>query len=92
MVKQRVGLGRDVDKRRSRSGEVLDTLARSTLPPHPRRTSRRTDVVASAGATWEVGVFDYRSERFEVGLVDPRSGEVVDIIERPWREGEEPYP
>jgi hypothetical protein len=61
-------------------------------PPHPRRSSRRTDVVASAGATWEVGVFDYRSERFEVGLVDPRSGEVVDIIERPWREGEEPYP
>ncbi|MFO7531198.1 MAG: hypothetical protein R6W93_01965 [Candidatus Limnocylindrales bacterium] len=41
---------------------------------------------------WEVGVFDYRSERFKVGLVDPRTGEVVDIIERPWREGEEPYP
>jgi hypothetical protein len=41
---------------------------------------------------WEVGVFLYRSDRFRVGLVDPRTGEVLGITDRPWREGEEPYP
>jgi hypothetical protein len=42
--------------------------------------------------TWEVGVFQYDTNHFQVALVDPRSGDVLGIIERPWREGREPYP
>jgi hypothetical protein len=41
---------------------------------------------------WEVGVMRNRTERLTVGLVDPRSGEVQAIVERPWVEGEDPYP
>jgi hypothetical protein len=35
---------------------------------------------------------DYRDATFEVGLVDPASGEVQAIVERPWDEGREDFP
>jgi uncharacterized iron-regulated membrane protein len=34
---------------------------------------------------WELGAFEYDAERFHVAQVDPRSGEVIDVIERPRR-------
>ena len=48
---------------------------------------------------WNVGVLEHGGrhggrkdywERFTGGLVDPVTGEVVAIIERPWVEGEDP--
>jgi hypothetical protein len=33
---------------------------------------------------WEVGLLEYDVRRFHVALVHPRTGEVVEIIERPW--------
>ncbi len=41
---------------------------------------------------WEVGAMWNRTERLTAGFVDPRSGEVQAIIERPWVEGQDPYP
>ena len=32
------------------------------------------------------------SDHFQVAHVDPRSGEVVEIVSRPWKEGQEPMP
>jgi hypothetical protein len=41
---------------------------------------------------WEIGVFFYDSLSFRVARVGPRSGEVVEIVSRPWAEGREPMP
>lgn len=43
-------------------------------------------------ALWEVGVFDSDEERFKVGLVDPVTGEVLQLIERPWDEARDEWP
>ena len=56
--------------------------------------NRNTDVILYDPEldVWEVGIFRYGDDRFQVALVDPRSGEVLGIIDRPWDEEREPYP
>jgi hypothetical protein len=41
---------------------------------------------------WEVGLLEYDVRRFHVALVHPRTGEVVEIIERPWDPDVDGYP
>ncbi|MFO7533618.1 MAG: hypothetical protein R6W93_14255 [Candidatus Limnocylindrales bacterium] len=43
-------------------------------------------------ALWELGVFDSDEELFKVGLVDPVTGEVQQLIERPWDDERDEWP
>lgn len=80
--------------------EIVDAaVADPRLAPLLRLDDRITPIVQYDADLdlWNVGVLEHGGrtrywERFTGGLVDPVTGEVIAVIERPWISGQDPRP